>query len=79
MNSEIEIYIFQRVKIMIIAIYVIYFLLFFKWFHSDDEDYQLVTWSKDQSLRIWRVDSSLQKVNRKFQLKLFEVLNFLIF
>ena len=29
---------------------------------ADDEDYQLVTWSKDQSLRIWRVDSNLQKV-----------------
>ena len=29
---------------------------------QDDDDYQLVTWSKDQSLRIWRVDTNLQKV-----------------
>lgn len=25
-------------------------------------DYQLVTWSKDQSLRVWRIDQSLQKL-----------------
>lgn len=30
----------------------------------DDDDYQLITWSKDQSLRIWRVDVNLQKVRR---------------
>ena len=35
---------------------------------QDDDDYQLVTWSKDQSLRIWRVDTNLQKVI--FNLKL---------
>ncbi|XP_046440628.1 GATOR complex protein WDR59-like isoform X2 [Daphnia pulex] len=29
---------------------------------SDDDDYQLITWSKDQSLRIWRVDVNLQKL-----------------
>ncbi|XP_059350855.1 GATOR complex protein WDR59-like isoform X2 [Daphnia carinata] len=29
---------------------------------SDDDDYQLITWSKDQSLRIWRVDINLQKL-----------------
>jgi len=39
-------------------------VLDFDWKRSrnDDEDYQLVTWSKDQSLRIWRVDSNLQKL-----------------
>ncbi|CAG14638.1 unnamed protein product, partial [Tetraodon nigroviridis] len=26
------------------------------------KDYQLVTWSRDQTLRIWRVDPQLQKV-----------------
>lgn len=25
-------------------------------------DQQLVTWSKDQSLRIWKVDTTMQKV-----------------
>lgn len=25
-------------------------------------DHQLVTWSKDQSLRIWKIDAQLQKV-----------------
>uniref|UniRef100_A0A0L8FWQ2 RWD domain-containing protein n=1 Tax=Octopus bimaculoides TaxID=37653 RepID=A0A0L8FWQ2_OCTBM len=28
-------------------------------------DYQLVTWSKDQSLRIWKIDSNLQKLCRQ--------------
>ncbi|KAK6185511.1 hypothetical protein SNE40_007729 [Patella caerulea] len=28
----------------------------------DEVDYQLVTWSRDQSLRIWRIDSALQKL-----------------
>ncbi|XP_074645024.1 GATOR2 complex protein WDR59-like isoform X3 [Tubulanus polymorphus] len=28
----------------------------------DGGDYQLVTWSKDQSLRIWRIDPHLQKL-----------------
>ncbi|KAF3832168.1 hypothetical protein F7725_025833 [Dissostichus mawsoni] len=28
----------------------------------DDVDYQLVTWSRDQTLRIWRVDPQLQKL-----------------
>lgn len=25
-------------------------------------DHQLITWSKDQSLRVWKIDSQLQKV-----------------
>ena len=37
----------------------------------DDDDYQLITWSKDQSLRIWRVDVNLQKVS--------EISNFFVF
>ena len=35
---------------------------------QDDDDYQLVTWSKDQSLRIWRVDTNFQKVFFNLQL-----------
>lgn len=27
-----------------------------------EEEYNLITWSKDQNLRIWRVDSNIQKV-----------------
>lgn len=27
------------------------------------KDYQLVTWSRDQTLRIWRVDPQLQRVS----------------
>lgn len=26
------------------------------------KDYQLVTWSRDQTLRMWRIDSQLQRV-----------------
>ncbi|ELT94839.1 hypothetical protein CAPTEDRAFT_124558 [Capitella teleta] len=39
-------------------------VLEFQWRRPDDDcnDYQLVTWSKDQSLRLWRIDSNLQKV-----------------
>ena len=29
---------------------------------SGMKDYHLVTWSKDQSLRIWKIDPHLQKV-----------------
>ena len=29
---------------------------------ADCADYQLVTWSRDQSLRLWRIDTQLQKV-----------------
>ncbi|XP_044734726.1 GATOR complex protein WDR59 isoform X2 [Chrysoperla carnea] len=29
---------------------------------ENSTDYQLVTWSKDQSLRVWRIDQSLQKL-----------------
>ena len=29
---------------------------------SDTLDYELITWSKDQSLRIWRIEPFLQKV-----------------
>lgn len=31
-------------------------------FVSDTLDYELITWSKDQSLRIWRIEPFLQKV-----------------
>ena len=31
------------------------------------KDHQLVTWSKDQSLRIWKIDPQLQKVNLYFK------------
>ena len=31
-------------------------------FLSDHDVFQLITWSKDQSLRVWRVDSNLQKL-----------------
>lgn len=39
-------------------------VLEFEWRKHCEEtkDYQLVTWSKDQSLRIWRIDSQLQKL-----------------
>lgn len=39
-------------------------VLEFDWrrFHEDSADYQLITWSKDQSLRIWRIDPFLQKL-----------------
>lgn len=30
---------------------------------SGSKDYQLVTWSRDQTLRIWRVDPQLQRVS----------------
>lgn len=30
--------------------------------HSDNSDYQLVTWSKDQTLRVWRIDTYLQVI-----------------
>lgn len=30
---------------------------------AGSKDYQLVTWSRDQTLRIWRVDPQLQKVS----------------
>ena len=30
---------------------------------ADSHDYQLVTWSKDQSLRLWRIDPQLQMVS----------------
>ena len=30
---------------------------------TDSHDYQLVTWSKDQSLRLWRIDPQLQMVS----------------
>lgn len=34
------------------------------WFLSSlgSKDYQLVTWSRDQTLRMWRIDSQLQRV-----------------
>lgn len=28
------------------------------------KDYQLVTWSRDQTLRMWRIDSQLQRVRK---------------
>ncbi|XP_013403899.1 GATOR complex protein WDR59 isoform X2 [Lingula anatina] len=40
-------------------------VLEFQWRkHTEDErgDYQLVTWSRDQSLRIWTIESHLQKL-----------------
>lgn len=30
------------------------------------KDYQLVTWSRDQTLRMWRIDSQLQRVRKHF-------------
>ncbi|XP_035678671.1 GATOR complex protein WDR59-like isoform X2 [Branchiostoma floridae] len=30
--------------------------------NEDNADYQLVTWSKDQSLRIWKIDPQLQRL-----------------
>lgn len=29
------------------------------------KDYQLVTWSRDQTLRMWRIDSQLQRVRKR--------------
>uniref|UniRef100_A0A667XP97 WD repeat domain 59 n=1 Tax=Myripristis murdjan TaxID=586833 RepID=A0A667XP97_9TELE len=39
-------------------------VLEFQWrpLKEGSKDYQLVTWSRDQTLRIWRVDSQLQKL-----------------
>lgn len=34
---------------------------------AGSKDYQLVTWSRDQTLRIWRVDPQLQKVSAQPQ------------
>jgi hypothetical protein len=31
-------------------------------FFPDTMDYELITWSKDQTLRIWRIEPFLQKV-----------------
>ena len=45
---------------------------------QDDDDYQLVTWSKDQSLRIWRVDTNFQKVFFNLQLLFFRVIHQLL-
>ncbi|XP_063236858.1 GATOR2 complex protein WDR59 isoform X2 [Bacillus rossius redtenbacheri] len=30
--------------------------------HEDSQDYQLITWSKDQSLRVWKIEPFLQKL-----------------
>lgn len=47
-----------------------YFSLIFILAISDGSDYQLITWSKDQTLRIWEVDKYLQEVcNRFFNLR----------
>lgn len=35
------------------------------------KDYQLVTWSRDQTLRMWRVDSQLQRVRKHLNCKQF--------
>ncbi|XP_053401808.1 GATOR complex protein WDR59-like isoform X3 [Mercenaria mercenaria] len=39
-------------------------VLEFQWRKKDESsrDYQLVTWSKDQSLKIWKVDTQLQRL-----------------
>jgi WD40 repeat protein len=39
-------------------------VLEFQWRQQDEEslDFELVTWSKDQSLRIWKIETQLQKV-----------------
>lgn len=37
----------------------LYYLFYFT---LDHDVFQLITWSKDQSLRVWRVDSNLQKL-----------------
>ncbi|KAK7573878.1 hypothetical protein V9T40_011069 [Parthenolecanium corni] len=39
-------------------------VLDFQWryFQQDGSDYQLITWSKDQTLRIWEVDKYLQEL-----------------
>ncbi|XP_073988068.1 WD repeat domain 59 isoform X2 [Rhodnius prolixus] len=35
---------------------------------ADSVDYQLITWSKDQRLRIWQIEPYLQKISLIFQL-----------
>lgn len=39
-------------------------ILEFEWRKNRNEisDYQLVTWSKDQSLRVWKIEPFLQKL-----------------
>ncbi|UYV83740.1 WDR59 [Cordylochernes scorpioides] len=42
-------------------------VLDFAWATTENRDYDLVTWSKDQSLRMWHVDTNLQKLCRSEQ------------
>lgn len=30
--------------------------------HSDSSDMELITWSRDQTVRVWKVDEALQKL-----------------
>jgi len=45
---------------------------------SDTLDYELITWSKDQSLRIWRIEPFLQKVFKFDDICEYDFLSFLL-